>query len=40
MKTEEGYVHTRDLQSIQVPVDTFMDECFLRELSSFLVQIR
>jgi len=24
---------------IQVPADTFMDECFLRELSSFLVQM-
>jgi len=25
--------------AIQVPVDTFMDECFLQELSSFLVQM-
>jgi hypothetical protein len=25
--------------AVQVPVNTFMDECFLRELSSFLVQM-
>ena len=26
-------------RAIQIPADIFMDECFLRELSSFLVQM-
>jgi hypothetical protein len=39
MKTEGKLVCSYPGPAIQVPVETFMDECFLRELSSFLVQM-
>jgi len=39
MKTEGKLLCSYPGPAIQVPVDTFMDECFLRELSSFLVQM-
>ena len=39
MKTEGKLLCSYPGPAIQVPVGTFMDECFLRELSSFLVQM-
>ena len=39
MKTEGKLLCSYPGPAIQVPVDTFTDECFLRELSSFLVQM-
>ena len=39
MKAEGKLLCSYPGPAIQVPVDTFMDECFLRELSSFLVQM-
>src|SRR6266851_988885 len=39
METEGKLVCSYPGPAIQVPVETFMDECFLRELSSFLVQM-
>ena len=39
MKTEGKLLCSYPGPAIQVPVDTFMDECFLQELSSFLVQM-
>ena len=39
MKAEAKLLCSYPGPAIQVPVDTFMDECFLRELSSFLVQM-
>jgi len=39
MKTEGKLLCSYPGPAIQAPVDTFMDECFLQELSSFLVQM-
>ena len=39
MKTEGKLLCSYPGPAIQIPVDTFMDECFLQELSSFLVQM-
>jgi hypothetical protein len=39
METEGKLLCSYPGPAIQVPVETFMDECFLRELSSFLVQM-
>ena len=39
MKAEGKLLCSYPGPAIQVPVDIFMDECFLRELSSFLVQM-
>jgi len=39
MKAEGKLLCSYPGPAIQVPIDTFMDECFLRELSSFLVQM-
>jgi hypothetical protein len=39
MKTEGKLLCSYPGPAIQVPIDTFMDECFLRELSSFLIQM-
>jgi len=39
MKTEGKLLCSYPGTAIQVPVDTFTDECFLRELSFFLVQM-
>jgi hypothetical protein len=39
MKAEGKLLCSYPGPAIQVPVDTFMDECFLRELSSFLIQM-
>ena len=39
MKTEGKLLCSYPGPAIRVPVDTFMDDCFLQELSSFLVQM-
>ena len=39
MKAEGKLLCSYPGPTIQMPVDTFMDQCFLRELSSFLVQM-